>query len=50
MIPITLAVMINAGRWSFIDENNNYNLVDKTYVGVSGINLGLVYTFGKESE
>jgi hypothetical protein len=45
--PITLAAMINAGRWSFIDENNNYNLVDKTYVGVSGVNLGLVYRFAK---
>ena len=45
--PITIAAMINSGRWSFIDEDDNYNLVDKSYVGMTGVNLGLIYTFGK---
>jgi hypothetical protein len=48
--PITLAAMINSGRWSFIDKDDNYNLVDKSYVGMSGLNIGLIYTFGKIKE
>jgi hypothetical protein len=48
--PITIAAMINSGRWSFIDKDDNYNLVDKSYVGMSGLNIGLIYTFGKIKE
>jgi len=46
--PITIAAMINVGRWSFIDKDDNYNLVGKSYVGMSGLNLCLIYTFVKK--
>ena len=49
-MPITFAPMLNGSSWGYFDDNQEIVIVPKSRVGMTGINLGLVYTFGKESE
>jgi hypothetical protein len=45
--PITLAPMLNGLSWGYLDENQEIVIVPKSRVGMTGVNLGLIYTFGK---
>jgi hypothetical protein len=45
--PITLAPMVNGLGWAYTDENDDFVIVPNSRVGTSGLNIGLVYQFGK---
>jgi hypothetical protein len=45
--PITFAPMLNGLSWGYLDENQAIVIVPKSRVGMTGVNLGLVYRFAE---